>query len=146
MSVQGTFLCSVVGQQDEQSISGLQKSDKGMPNDRIRHYKVVEREVQISFSRKWCTAKEEADLGWIWRGRTKVKAHFWRRNEHCHGSQSAESRERGPSDNGENRGDSASEIKKADIKDTHDFGFWTTWMTLIQIVLIYILSGYLKYT
>lgn len=63
MSVQGTILSSVVGQQDERSISGLQKSDKGMLNDRIKHYKVVLREVQISFSRKWCKAKEEADLG-----------------------------------------------------------------------------------
>lgn len=29
--------------------------------------------MQISFSRKWCTAKKEADLGSILRGRTKDK-------------------------------------------------------------------------
>lgn len=123
--VQGTILSSLVGQQDERSISGFQTSDKGMFNDRIRHYKVLVREVQISFSRKWCTAKEEADVGWILRGRTKDK--------HISGKgmsnvMAARVQRTESEDNLIMvRGEEVQQVRlKRQIKDTHDFVFWTT--------------------
>lgn len=58
MSVQGTILGSVVGQQDERSISSLQMSDKGMLNNRIRHCKVVVKRDADFFLQKMVYSQE----------------------------------------------------------------------------------------
>lgn len=66
-----------MGQPDEQMNPGLQKSEKGRHDERIRHYRAVVREAQISLSQKVeCTVQGGSAFGLTLDGQNHSRSTF----------------------------------------------------------------------